>query len=186
MAYSDIIKKMFYRIAEGDQNAFHQLYKLYFQRVFNFIKYYIRADENCEELVSDVFISVWINREKLKDVEYYDAFIFTIAKNKALNYLDKVSRIPEFVNSYPLEFSAEESNPEKIILTDELKNIIQKSIDELPEKCKHVFLLSREKGLRYQDIAQVLSISEKTVNAQMVTAIKKIHKALKNYLTIVF
>jgi RNA polymerase sigma-70 factor (ECF subfamily) len=178
------LKELLLLIAEGDSDAFGKFYDLYFRKVYRFTGYFIKADEVCEEIVSDVFLTLWISREKLTEIDNLDAFIFTIARNKAFNYLSKNAKEPRFIHELPLEFSDITENPEKIVLTDELKQVIKSSIEELPEKCKLVFLLSREEGLKYKDIAEIMSISEKTVNAQIVTALKKIYFSLKNYLTI--
>ena len=80
------------------------------------------------------------------------------------------------------ELRSDES-PEEIQINKELNEIINSAINELPERCRLIFLMAREEGLKYREIAEVLSISEKTVNAQMVTAIKKLTASLKKYLS---
>ncbi|HEX3006307.1 MAG TPA: RNA polymerase sigma-70 factor [Bacteroidales bacterium] len=170
------------KVTEGDEDAFARLYDLYFPKVYRFTKCFIKQEEICEEIVSDVFLNLWINKRELSQIINLDAYLYIVARNKAYNHLNKIQRSPEFTIDLPLDFE-ENGNPEEIVLTDELKDIITKSVDELPDKCKLVFLLSREKNLKYKDIAQILSISEKTVNAQIVTALKKLHSSLRHYLS---
>jgi len=181
---SDTVKELIYQISDGNPDAFGKFYDLYFHKVYQFTGYFIKSDKVCEEIVSDVFLTLWITREKLIEIENLEAFIYTITKNKSYNYLNKVARDPDFTSDFPIDIMGDIDSPEEIILTEELKQVIKSSIDGLPERCKLIFLMSRDEGLRYQDIAQILSISEKTVNAQMVTALKKLHSVLKKYLTI--
>jgi len=86
----------------------------------------------------------------------------------------------------PIGIVAKNENPEEIVLNEELRHEIEKSIKELPERCRLIFLMAKEEGLKYREIAEILSISEKTVNAQMVTAIKRIGETLKKYLSFFF
>ncbi|MDP4188941.1 MAG: RNA polymerase sigma-70 factor [Bacteroidota bacterium] len=168
-------------IAQGDSDAFRKFYNRYFQKVFQFSRYFIKSEDLIQEIVSDVFLNLWNNRKKLPEIENLDSYLYTITKNKTFDYLDKISRKPEFVRDLPLGILTQESNPEEILLTEELEQTINSAIDELPEQCKLIFLMSREEGLKYKDIAQILSISEKTVNAQIVTAIKKLGIALNEH-----
>jgi RNA polymerase sigma-70 factor (family 1) len=171
------------KIADGNSNAFSKFYSIYFHKVHRFSSYFIKSDEICQEIVSDVFLTFWNSRENIVRLENVDAFLFTITKHKAYNYLDHIARRPVFTDKIPIEFTKENCNdtPEDIILTEELQNIITACINELPERCKLIFLMSREEGLRYQDIAQILHISEKTVNSQIITALKKLHLTIKKY-----
>ncbi len=179
-------RELLRRIAEGDENALRDFYNIYVSDVFRFTRYFISQVDICEEIVSDVFISLWMSREKLSSIGNIEAYLFTLSKNKSYNYLDKVSRAPSFTSELPLNLSHHHENPEDFIITEELESAIKSSIEELPERCKLVFILSREKGLSYKDIAQILSISEKTVNAQIVLALRKLHQALARYLQLLF
>jgi RNA polymerase sigma-70 factor (family 1) len=172
------------KIAEGDSDAFSKFYDMYFQKVFLFSRYFIKSEYSCQEVVSDVFLSLWHNSRKLPEVENLPSYLYTITRNKAYDYLDKLSRIPEFTDELPLGFSSGDSNPEELVLHAELEKVIDTAVKELPERCKLVFLMAREGGLRYSDIARALSISEKTVQAQMITAMKKLGNALRNYFVI--
>lgn len=181
MKDSDTFRKLILRIAEGNAEAFKELYDIYFQKVFQFSRYFVRSKDICQEIVSDVFISIWNNRKKIPDIENLDSYIYTITKNKAFDYLNKLSREPEWVRDLPLGIATKEFDPEDTLLYKELEQAVNQAIEELPERCKLVFLMSREEGLTYHDIAHILSISPKTVNAQMVTAIKKLGHTLKKY-----
>lgn len=179
---SETVQELLIKIRKGNTDAFQDFYNRYSQKVYQFTGYFVKTDVVCEEIVSDVFLSVWLKRENITGIHNIDAYLYTIAKNKAFNYLETVKRTPEFIPDVSFDIAGPISNPEEMVVTEELRQAIQSSIDRLPERCKLVFLLSRDRGLRYQDIAEILSISEKTVNAQIVTALKKLHENLKKYL----
>lgn len=170
------------RIAMGDVNAFNRFYDEHFKMVFQFARYFLKSDYSAQEVASDVFISLWNNRKIITEIENLNTYLYTITKNKAFNYYDKQSRRPEFTNELPIGLVAEDINPEEILLIEELKKTIAAAINELPERCKQVFLMAREGGLKYKDIARLLDISEKTVQAQMITAMKKLGQVIQKYI----
>jgi RNA polymerase sigma-70 factor (ECF subfamily) len=176
------LNELILKVKDGDEDAFARLYDIYFPKAYRFTRCFIKQEEVCEEIVSDVFLNLWINKDDLPKIANLDAYLYIVIRNRAYNYINKELRNPLLAVDLPLDFE-EKGNPEEIVLTEELKNIITRSVEELPDKCKLVFLLSREKNLKYKDIAQILSISEKTVNAQIVTALKKLHSSLKHYLS---
>jgi RNA polymerase sigma-70 factor (family 1) len=181
MKDSETSKLLISQISLGNSDAFSRFFELYSSKVFQFSRYFLRSRETCEEVVSDVFINIWQNKEKLAEVNHIDAYLYVLTRNKAYNYLDKISRVPEFISEIPVEIQADDANPEGILLTEELEHVIYSAIDDLPEKCRIIFLMSREDKLKYHEIAEILSISEKTVQAQIITALKKLHLSLKKY-----
>lgn len=181
MGGTETVKQLISRISEGDSVAFGAFYDMFFQKVFQFSRYFIKSEQICQEIVSDVFFKLWQNRKKIPEIESIEAYLYTLTKNKSLDYLDSVSRKPSFAEDIPLGILSTESNPEELLLNEELEKVINTAIDDLPERCKLIFILSREEGLKYSEISQILSISEKTINAQIVTALKKMGKAIHNY-----
>lgn len=185
MNISGMLKELLVSISQGNSKAFRSFYDLYSNKVYQFSKYFVKAEEICEEIVSDVFINVWNTREKLPEIANIEAYLYIITRNKAYNYIDKQDRAPEFTSEIP-EIHVETDNPEDILLTKELEKEINASIQDLPERCRVIFLMSRHENLKYHEIAEILSLSEKTVHAQIVTALKKLNTALKKYLHIFF
>ncbi len=158
---------LIYKISKGKTDAFRMFYNIYSDKVYQFSRYFIKSEETCEEVVSDVFISVWNNnKEKLVEINNLEAYLYIITRNKSYNYLDKEARTPEFSNCIPSEIQLDNINPEDILLTKELEKIINSAIQDLPERCRIIFLMSREGNLKYREIAEILSVSEKTVHAQ--------------------
>lgn len=184
---SGILNHLISSIANDDEHAFSKLFDMYFAKVYKAVSCFITPEETKQEVVSDVFVVLWKNRKKLPEVRNFNSFLFIAAKNKALDHLKRKSEQPTYSLDFALELPNNyETNPLDKLLFQELEALSSKSINELPERCKLIFLLSREKDLTYKEIAEILSISEATVNGQMVTAIKKLGKALRDYLSILF
>ncbi|MBN1952997.1 MAG: RNA polymerase sigma-70 factor [Bacteroidales bacterium] len=181
MANEQLVHELLLRIARDDAEAFSSLFNMYYPKVLQYSRYFVKSNESVEEIASDVFLKIWNNRKKLTQVNSLDGYIFTITKNKAFDYLDKISRLPDFISQLPFEIHYEDDNPENQLLAEELGLVIKDAVSALPPRCQAVFLLAREEGLSYSEIASALSISVKTVNAQMVTALKRMAEAIKVY-----
>jgi RNA polymerase sigma-70 factor (family 1) len=180
MKSAEPILRLIKLISEDNSDAFEKFYDLYYPKIYRFSSYFVKSGELCEEIVSDIFFSIWQGRKRLPDIENIDAYIYTSTKNRAYYYLAQANQKTEItIDNLPIGFTVVDDNPEKIAITHELQQLINRAIADLPQRCRLIFLMAREEGLKYRDIAQVLSISEKTVNAQMVTALKKISSALK-------
>ncbi|MDH6341373.1 RNA polymerase sigma-70 factor (family 1) [Parabacteroides sp. PFB2-12] len=174
------------RIAAGDHDSFRLFYDRYYLQVYRFASYLVDSPLLIEEIVSDVFCIIWENRKKLATIDHFEAYLYTITKNKALYYLRMENKVflTELESVY--EQLSHEETPEQLAVDEELSLSLKEAIDELPERCRLIFLMAREEGLKYREIATILSISEKTVNAQMVLAIKKLTKRLGNIVLFIF
>ena len=169
------ISEIIQQISEGRIAAFSAFYNLYFQKLFDFAHYYFHSEESCNEVVSEVFFNIWQNRKNLNTIRNIDNYLFISVKNQCIRYKKTNEiNIGESLEMVPADFFVDLENPEQNLIVDEVRLVIQKAIDELPEKCKVIFLMVREEGLKYKEAAEVLSISERTVHAQMVIAVKKI------------
>lgn len=184
MTLQEITKDLLQRVSDDDERAFARLFDLHSFKAFRYAYYFLKSKAVCDEVVSDVFISIWNNRKKVAKINNFEAYLFTLSKNQALTYLTKISRIPEFTYEILPEGMSRFENPEEKIIANELEKAINEAIENLPEKCKIIFLMAREDKLRHHEIAEILDISEKTVNAQVSNAIKKLYAALQKYLYI--
>lgn len=179
------IKLLLQKIAEGDNHAFRSFYDRYYSQVYRFSSYFVKPTEVIEEIVSDVFCTIWLHRKKILTIENFEGYLYTITKNKALYYIKQNNKIlltDVDMNSISNEWISQGENPESLAIDNEFSTAFKNAINELPERCRIIFLMAREEGLKYKEIAEILSISEKTVNAQMVLAIKKLAKQLGNIL----
>ncbi|MDR2921572.1 MAG: RNA polymerase sigma-70 factor [Tannerella sp.] len=174
------------RIAADDNEAFRLFYDRYYLQVYRFASYFVDSSLLIEEIVSDVFCIIWQHRKRLSQIDYFERYLYTITKNKAFHYLRSENKMSLTELDAVSDKLSHDEDPEYLIVDKELNVSLKKAIDELPERCRLIFLMAREEGLKYKEIAEILSISEKTVNAQMVLAIKKLTKTLGNITLFLF
>lgn len=172
------------QIAAGDQSAFRQVYTAYFKKLFQFALAIVRNRESAEEIVEDVFIRIWQQRTTLPAIQNLRVYLYTATKNTALNYLSRRAKesITEPFDHIHIEMDGNQVDPEQILITAELYQKIQLAVERLPPRCKIIFKLVREDGLKYKEIAEVLNISVNTIDVQMAIAVKKIAAALQSEL----
>ena len=179
----DKTKHLVNLIAKGDSEAFADFYDFFYLKVYRFSSYFVKSDILIEEIVSDVFFNIWQSRKKLQGIKNIEGYLYKATRNRALYYLNHTST-NDFVptDELPLGYITNTETPESIAETKELEQEITKAVEELPERCKLIYLMAKEEGMKYKEIAEILSISEKTVNAQIVIALKRIAKALRDHL----
>lgn len=179
---SEIITNLLKRMARDESDAFARFYDLYYQKIYKFSRYFVRSEELCQEIVMDLFYNVWQSRKNLTDISNIDGYLYTSVKHLSFKYKkDKANITNLSMDDLPPDFFIETESPENIYLDNELKVIIEKAINDLPERCKLIFIMAREQELKHKEIAEILSISEHTVHAQMSTASTKISAALRRY-----
>ena len=180
MPCNDDIKELQQRIAvENNQHAFGQLYMAYMPNLLQFAQSIIKNRELAEEIVSDVFIKVWQNRKGLAGIENFRLYLYKSIKNTSFNYLSRHYRKDTVsLDEMSLSISHLSYNPEQLLITSEVVYKINNTIKMLPPRCKLIFKLVKEDGLKYNEIAHLLNISVKTIDSQMAIAVKKIGNAI--------
>jgi len=129
--------------------------------------------------VEDIFIRLWQNRAHAGEIHNLLVYLYVAAKNRALNYLDWKSKdIICYYESYPEDLPLSADTPDRMMMTKEMASRINQAVNSLPPKCKLVFKLVREEGLKYREAAEILNISTRTVDTQMTIALKKIAAAI--------
>jgi RNA polymerase sigma-70 factor, ECF subfamily len=154
-----------------------QLFKTYHAGLVAFADQYVRSPEDAREIVQDVFISVWNNRESIDREGNLKAYLFTATRNKCFNFLQKRKLSTVSIETTVVN-PATEYGVEAQIDAAELRAEIYDEVRLLPEKCREIFLLSRRDGLSYKEIAQKLDVSDKTVENQIGIALKRIRRRL--------
>ena len=175
------IKAILEMVADDNRLAFTMFYDLYYDQSFRFAYYFLKDTEACREVVAEAFFSVWQSRLKLKDIENIETYLFVTVRNESTRYLTRTTK-SQFVSldDTSLQFTARENeSPDDNLLIEEMEKILNRVIDELPEKCRLIFLLARQDGLKPKEIAERVSINESTVRVQMKIAIDKIVTNLK-------
>jgi RNA polymerase sigma-70 factor (ECF subfamily) len=170
------------RVAAGDQAAFRRLYMHFYKRLYHFALALVKTRESAEEIVEDVFVRIWQQRENIRAIKNLRVYLYTATKNSSLNFLSQKARqsITEPFDNIHVELNDPGITPEQILITAEIHQKIQKAVEALPPRCKMVFKLVREDGLKYREIAEILNISINTIDAQMAIAVKRITAAIES------
>lgn len=168
-------------IAQGDEIKLAELYKLFHKRLQHFSRLIIRNDQIAEEVVDDVFVKLWARRHKIHEIDNLTVYLYIAVKNQSLNALSKKAQelITESFNYLDIDIEEAVGSPDELMITSEMMHRMQAAIDALPPRCKMIFKLIREDGLRYKEVAQILNISVNTIDVQMAIAVKRICSALQ-------
>lgn len=167
-------------IAQGNQQKFRQLMELTSDELLLFAVGFVKQKEIAEEIVSDVYIKIWRNREEIGNIANLRSYLFISVRNGCLSQLrkeknDKTISLDSIGDFHFLPLA--DSDHSQI----EKENIeqIYSAIEQLPPKCKLAFTLAKINGMKYREIAEVMEVSEKTVNNHLVNAVQKIVECLK-------
>lgn len=173
-----IVKKMI----DGDIDSFKYFFDRYYNDLCNFVHVYLHDQVLSEEIVQDIFVYFWENREKLKINTSVKSYLFSASKFKSLNLLRDTKtqkKITEKIGR--TEQTQTPEHDSSYIDVDEFKKILDSAVDQLAPKCREIFLLSKQKELSNKEIAEQLGISVKTVENQMTIALKKLREYLIPY-----
>lgn len=162
-----------------DERTFKEAYDDYFDIICRFLNYYTRDYQAIEEVVQDVFVILWEDYEG-KDIQYIKTFLYNSARNRMLNYLRDKENHTILLEKWA-RIELEKSEATDCVDRELFYQLLQAAVESLPEKCKEIFILSREEHLSYKEIAEVKEISVKTVENQMGIALKKIREYLSSH-----
>lgn len=178
-----ILKHLQVQIEQSNQKAFEDLYRMFFPRLYNFAMLYVHKKEAAEEIVNDIMVKIWEKRITVCIIENLETYLFTAVRNHSLNYLQKYSHYHIAVE--PETGLAEVisiNDPEKELEWKEISFKLNMAVEQLPEQCRTVFRLIKEEGFKYKQVAEILSISPRTVETQLFRAIKKLSAVVSIYL----
>lgn len=180
MLENDYIRRLLSAIAlNNDQAAYKELFLLLHGRLKQFAYSILKSSEEAEELVSDVFIRIWQKKDQLTTIESPIFYFYTTAKNLALNRLKKQKREASLsAEDWLVQMNSIYFDPEQLMMTEEMVRQIKKAVNDLPPRCRLIFKLIKEDGLKYKETAELLHLSIKTVEAQMAIALRRIAKCM--------
>ena len=173
--------ELFDRLRQGDETAFDEIFRAWYPSLVRLAESIARSRAVAEEIVQDVMLELWRRRESLARDTSPQAYLFQSTRNRALNHVrhEKVERKVEPILTTRSEIDA--SAPAELV-EEEIEVALRNAVAELPERCREVFELSRTSGLKYSEIASVLGISVKTVEAQMGKALRSLRVKLAQWL----
>jgi RNA polymerase sigma-70 factor (ECF subfamily) len=181
--YSDLVRS----IKNGDAQSLELIFRRLYPRLCAYAQKFLQNVNDAEEVVQEIFYTVWKNRERLDEHLSFKAYLFTAVKNRCLNLLEANrthSRQAELLWFLYTRDTGTEANAYHALLARDLERDLNAALEQLPKECKKVFELSRFEGLKYQEIAQRLNISIKTVETQMSRALSRLRLELREHMTV--
>jgi RNA polymerase sigma-70 factor (ECF subfamily) len=169
-------------IRRGDEQAFEKTFRQYYPRLCNYAGSLLKDEEEGEEVVQTVFLTIWEKREDLEITLSLKSYLYRAVHNHCLNRFKHAS-VREVHREHTLYFSSDShESVTEVIHANELQERIEKAVSNLPEQCQKAFRMSRFEELKYQEIADQLGISIKTVENQIGKALKILRTELADYL----
>lgn len=169
---------------------FENFYITWYSRVKYFARDYVLSDEEAENITQDVFLDFYQKRDTLDFHINVIAYLFTSVKNRCIDYLrrklleqEAATKMQEdFDLSFRMKFDSLEAFDVDGLSEDNIKDIIEKALNTLPERCREIFILSKLEGKKQKEVAEELNVSVKTIETQMTIAYKKLREELKKHL----
>lgn len=176
----DLVQK----IKEGDQKSFDEVFYKYSERLYWFAFRYLKNKEDAEEVVQDVFVSLWNNRHNINEQLSFSGYLYTIAKNTIFKQNRRNTYDQTFKQYLLNTVDLHQNKTENDLIFEDLRKLADQTIDTFPKQRKLIYKLSRDKGLSYKEIAQTLDISERTVESHIRLALKTLKSTLDQHLII--
>lgn len=175
-------KELLRQVAGGSESAFGELFNTYRKKLFTNIYRITKSREIAEDTVHDVFLKIWANRESLTDIENFSAYLNRMAQNHAYTGFRRLAKESLILAELCRETDTDNNHPGQVLMAKEVKAFIQETIEKLTPQQKLVFLLSRQEGLKQEEIADRLNISISTVKTHMGDALRYLRDELgKSY-----
>ena len=178
----EILRQFSEAIRASDSEAFEVLFKAEYENIKYFIRHYVHEGAEAEDLAQETFASLWTNRDRIDPSRNIRSFLFTIARNKALNHLNTLrTRLTDPLERDSLNLSIESLSSEAIISridAMDLKRIIDLVYEKMPELTRKIFIMNRDENMTYEEIAESTGLTVKKVEYNMVKALKQFRHRL--------
>lgn len=163
----------------ADQHAFRVLFSYFYFPLFQFAVSIVKHREPAEEIVEDVFIRIWDNRESLQEIGNLRAYLYVSVRHRCLNHVTRKGTFDNYdLDQLDVACAELVPSPEDLMVASELLQRVNRAIQELPPKCRIVYKLVKEDGLTYREAGEILDISPRTVENHIAAAIRNIAAAL--------
>ena len=167
-----------WRIRQGDKTEFESLFRSSYVSLVHYAKSIIKDQDTAEEIVQDLFFRLWQNREKLVIESTLNGYLFRAVHNRCLHHISHRKIVEKYAREKVTEGPHANEDPVDILRYAELQEKINRILEKLPGRCSMIFCMSRFEGMKYNEIAEKLSVSVKTVEANMGKALKEFRREL--------
>jgi RNA polymerase sigma-70 factor (family 1) len=177
-------KQLLTAIGQGDERIFEQVFRKYYAGLCTYGRSILHDADEAEEIVQNVFVSIWEKREEIEITQSLKSYLYRAVHNHCLNRI-KHQKVRDEHQQYALYYQeVSYESVSQTVYKNELEQQLAKAIEKLPEQCRIIFKLSRFDELRYQEIADQLGLSVKTIENQIGKALKILRTELADYLPI--
>jgi len=171
-------KEILLAVSQGNELAFRQLFHSYHGKLYSYILKITASKETAEDTVNDVFLKLWVNKEKLVEIEHLNAYLYRMAHNHAYNGLRRLAKQILITTELEKTSGHEYSGPDDTLVQKEVRELIHEAVGKLTPQQKEVYKMSREEGLKQEDIARRLNISIFTVKKHLTDALNYLRKEI--------
>lgn len=173
---------LFNQIRKGDVKSFEKIFRKYYLPLYYYSLSIVKGSDIAEEIVQELFYTFWKNKEELKIQLSLKSYLYKSVFNQSLQHLKHYSIRDEYKKQVSEKNESSQSpTPINTLEYKELETIINATINRLPQRRKKIFLMHRKEHLKYKEIADTLSISIKTVEAEMTKAYKELRHEIEKY-----
>ena len=168
-------------LQKGSHLAFEKVFTFYYSKVRTFIFGYVKTLSDAEELTQDIFVTLWQNHTNINPKKSFDSYLYTIAKNKALNFLKR-----KYASKTIIEMQAPATlshSPEEEYIALEKALLIEMFVEKMPAQRRKIYQL-RQQGFTNEEIAKELVTTKRNVESQASLALKELRSAVKNHLIV--
>lgn len=173
---------LFQQVATGDAGAFHVIFHHYNALLLPFVIKLTSSPETAREVIQEIFMDVWRQREKLVAINNYRAWLYSIASNKAIDYLRRQAAEGRLLSRLQSTAASSPDAPDNTLIGKEMAHLVEQAIESLPPAQRQVYRLSREQNLSIAEIAALQGTSPNTVKNQLVTALKAVKLFLERFI----
>ena len=174
-------KLLVIELMKGNDKAFSELFNAFYNDVYAYSLSMLKNQVHAEEIVQDVFLNIWLHRERLNPDLSFKSYVFTITRNLTFNLINKVANNHKLKEEVFYKSQKSYSPVEDSISEADYDSLKQKAIEQLPAKRRIIFEMSRNEEMSYEEISKKLNISVSTVKGQMSKALAEIRTYLETH-----
>ncbi len=164
---------------ELTQESFTNFFDYYYSRMIQFATIIAKSEILAEEIVLDVFLKIWEQKKAIDSIGNIETYLFVSVRNTAINTLKKDQKFHfDMLGDAHIQLADYKPSADNLLIEHEMLEALNDAVNQLPAKCKIIFKLMREDGLNRNEVAQILNVSVKTVDNQVIIAVRKIAEQL--------
>jgi RNA polymerase sigma-70 factor (family 1) len=171
--------KLLFKIANGDEASFAELFDYYYGYLTDFVVRYVKSEELAQDIAQEIFIKIWNQKERLLEVQTFNAYLFIAARNHTFNVLKAAGKNEALKSKIAEHYHRTATDPEDASLKEEYQAFLEKKMNELPERSRQIFRLCKLEGKSYDEVAAELGISRNAVKNHIVFSKKYLKEEVK-------